>query len=303
MIDSEPDVWLVTGSSTGSGRALAEAVLERGDALVATARAAAQVGDLAARDPGRVIAARLDVTEPSSVAEAVEMSISRFGRIDRVVNCAGTGLVGSIEEASREEVESVFETNMYGPLNVVGAALPHMRARRRGHIAVVTSQGAFQGQQGCGIYCASKAAVNSICEALAMEVAPLGIRVTIIEPGLVSSNFHAHIAASQRRIPDYEATCGPLRKGVAGPQPPSAHAVGSAARAIVTAMTDPLPPLNMPLGADALHLIRSKLAFVGNELDRWDDVARTVKSDPPPSAPVEEWGQMHWPGPASVPRT
>jgi NAD(P)-dependent dehydrogenase (short-subunit alcohol dehydrogenase family) len=274
-------VWLITGSSTGMGRALAETVIGRGDVLVATARTVAQIEDLAERDGSSVRVAALDVREPRSIAEAVDGAVATFGRIDMLIHCAGAGLVGSIEESSRTEVEHVFETNMYGTLNVLDAVLPHMRTRRSGHIGIITSQGAFQGQQGCGIYCASKAAVNAICEALAAELAPLGIGVTIIEPGLVRTNFHAAILQAERRLPDYEVTCAALRTGVTEDHPPTAHDVDSAARAIVTAVTAPSPPLNMPLGADALSMIRDKLAFVAAELETWEEVALTVRPPDP----------------------
>jgi NAD(P)-dependent dehydrogenase (short-subunit alcohol dehydrogenase family) len=286
MTQQDKRVWLITGSSTGMGRALAKTVIGRGDRLVATARTVAQIEDLVERGGSSVRVAPLDVREPRTIAEAVDAAVAAFGRIDMLIHCAGAGLVGSIEESSRTEVEHVFETNMYGTLNVLDAVLPHMRARRSGHIGIITSQGAFQGQQGCGIYCASKAAVNGICEALAAELAPLGIGVTIIEPGLVRTNFHAAILQAERRLPDYEVTCAALRTGVTEDHPPTAHDVDSAARAIVTAVTAPSPPLNMPLGADALSMIRDKLAFVAAELDTWEAVALTVRPpDPVGQAP------------------
>jgi NADP-dependent 3-hydroxy acid dehydrogenase YdfG len=297
MTDSESHVWLVTGSSTGMGRALAEAIVERGDRLIATARDIARVEDLAERGGERFQAARLDVLEPASIAAAIAGGLARFGKIDTLVHCAGAGLVGSIEESSRSEIERVFETNMYGVLNTINGVLPHMRERRSGQIGVITSQGAFQGQQGCGIYCASKAATNAICEALAAEVAALGIGVTIIEPGLVATNFHSAIVQAEQRLPDYDASCGPLRRAVLEGNPPTAHDARLAADAILAALSAPRPPLNMPLGADAVNLVRHKLAFVTAELDRWEDVAVTVKGSQPLPGPGEPWNPLQWGGP------
>lgn len=291
------ETWLVVGSSTGIGRGVVDAIAASHGRVIATARRPETVADVAEAHPERALAVALDVLDPGSVDAAIEAGLERFGRIDRLVHCAGTGLVGSVEEASTAEVERVFATNMYGVLNVLDRVVPLMREQREGRLGVVTSQGAFQGQRGCGVYCASKAATNALCESLAAEVTPLGVYVTIIEPGLVDTNFHGAIAQAETRLPDYEATCGALREAVKEDPPATAHSVHSAAAAILTAMRSPHPPLNLPLGADALHLIRHKLGFVGDELDRWEEVALSVKSDTLDQVPEEDRGTLHWSGP------
>jgi NAD(P)-dependent dehydrogenase (short-subunit alcohol dehydrogenase family) len=296
-VTTAEETWLVVGSSTGIGRGVVEAIAASHGALIATARRPETVADIQAAHPDRVLAVALDVLDPASIDAAVQAGLDRFGRIDRLVHCPGAGLVGSIEEASRAEVERVFATNMYGVMNVLDRVLPLMREQRDGRLGIITSQGAFQGQRGCGIYCASKAATNALCEALAAEVTPLGVYVTIIEPGLVDTSFHGAIAQSESRLPDYEATCGALREAVTHDPPETAHSVASAAAAILTVMRSPHPPLNLPLGADAVNLIRHKLGFVADELDRWEEVSLSVKSATLDQVPEEERGTLHWSGP------
>jgi NAD(P)-dependent dehydrogenase (short-subunit alcohol dehydrogenase family) len=291
------ETWLVVGSSTGIGRGVVDAIAAGHGRVIAAARRPETVTDVQEAHPDRALAVALDVLDPSSIDAAIEAGLERFGRIDRLVHCAGTGLVGSVEEASVAEIERVFATNMYGVVNVLDRVVPLMRAQGEGRLGVITSQGAFQGQRGCGVYCASKAATNALCEALAAEVTPLGIYVTIIEPGLVATNFHGAIGQSEKRLPAYEDTCGPLREAVKEDPPDTAHSVHSAASAILTAMRSEYPPLNLPLGADALNLIRHKLGFVGAELERWEEVALSVRSDTLDQVPEEDRGTLHWSGP------
>ena len=272
-------VWLVAGASTGIGRAVAESLAVRGTRVMAAARNPVSVESLAQAYPEHVQACALDVLDDDSVRRGVDATIAAFGQIDVVLNCAGVGLAGSVEESSVEEIRRLLETNLLGAHRVIRAVLPHMRARRSGRIAVITSQGAFQGQAGCAPYCASKAAANALLEGLALELEPLGIEVTIVEPGLVATNFHGGaIHQAARRIDDYRATCDALRDAVTLPYPATAHDVDLAAAAIVTGLTRPRPPRHLALGADALAMIRAKLRSVGQELDAWETVSLQVTS-------------------------
>jgi len=173
-------VWLITGCSTGFGRALTEGLLERGEVVVATARQPKQLEELVQQYSGRILTLRLDVTQPAEIEAAVNQAMTKFERIDVLVNNAGYGVFGAVEEVSDLEVRRQFETNMYGALNVTRVVLPHLRHQRSGHILNISSSGGFVGFPGAGIYCASKFALEGWSEALAKEVSPLGIYVTIV---------------------------------------------------------------------------------------------------------------------------
>lgn len=178
-------VWLITGSSTGFGRSLTEAVLKKGDRVIATARKPEQLDDLVAKYPDTAKAVRLDVTNPQEVHNAVNAAIDAFGRIDVLINNAGYGTVGAIEEVSDEAIRRQFDTNVFGALEMMRTVLPIMRQQRSGHILNVSSVGGFVSFGATGIYCATKFALEALSEALAKKVAALGIKVTIIEPGAV----------------------------------------------------------------------------------------------------------------------
>lgn len=182
-------VWFVTGTSSGFGRALAEAVLEHGDRLIATARDTSTISDLARTYPERARVLELDVTDRDRVSVVLEEAVSSFGRLDVVVNNAGYGLRGALEEFSEEELRRQFETNVFGVLGVTRAALPHLRRQRSGHVVQMSSVGGVVSTVGGGVYAGTKFAVEGISEALAKEVAHLGIRVTIVEPGPFRTDF------------------------------------------------------------------------------------------------------------------
>lgn len=210
----ESRVWFITGTSTGFGRALAEAALERGDRVVATARDPEQVRDLEQDYPERARAVRLDVTDLDEVRDSVEAAIEAFGQIDVVVNNAGYGYLGGVEEVEEEEMRRQVEINLFGVLNVIRAALPHMRERRSGHFINISSVGGFVGVPGFGIYNATKFGVEGISEALAIETEPLGIHVTIIEPGAFRTDWAGRSLASAPEIDDYKDTVGGTREWI-----------------------------------------------------------------------------------------
>jgi len=246
-------VWLITGSSRGLGRALAEAVLESGDSLVATARNPAQLGDLAARYGERVRVVALDVTSEPAALGAITATIDAFGRLDVLVNNAGYGDVGSIEDTSVADFRAQIETNLFGVINVTKAAIPVMREQRAGHIIQFSSIGGRIGPVGRAPYAAAKWGVEGFSEVLAKELAPLGIKVTIVEPGGFRTDFAGSSTTIRSGRPEYEETVGRVarfQRDYDGKQP------GDPARAaaVVIHLTSlDSPPLRLLLGSDAMN--------------------------------------------------
>jgi NAD(P)-dependent dehydrogenase (short-subunit alcohol dehydrogenase family) len=271
-------IWFVTGASRGFGRQLSELVLERGDAVVATARDPSRLAaELGPRE--RLLTVALDVTDPDAANAAVAGALARFGRIDVLVNNAGRGLIGAVEEASEAEVQAVFENNVFGTLAVTRAALPSMRERRSGTIVNVSSVGGMASRSGGGIYAGTKFAIEGISEALRAELAPLGIRVVIVEPGAFRTDFHdpGSIHFSRRVIDDYASTAGEFRALAESTNHRQRGDPRKAAAAMIAAATAADPPQRLVLGADALARIAAKLDQVRSDLDAWREV--TVSTD------------------------
>lgn len=270
-------VWLITGSSSGLGRALAEVALERGERVVATARDPQTVTDLVERHGGRAIAARLDVTDPDQARAAVDACVSAFGRIDVVVNNAGFGLFGALEELSDQELRREFDTNVFGAVNVTRAALPQLRAQRSGHIVQISSlEGVAPAVAGESAYAGAKFAAEGLTEALAKDVAHLGIRVTIIEPGPLRTDFASGAVARPPQSDDYVESVGKALswfEGIAGRQPNDPHRV---AAAIVEVVGSAEPPLRLVLGEEAVTAIRAKLDTQRQELDAWEPLSAST---------------------------
>ncbi|MFI9388158.1 oxidoreductase [Kutzneria sp. NPDC052558] len=272
--DIQDQVWLVTGASVGFGRTLAETVLARGGRVVATARDLDAVKDLAEREPERVLAVRLDVTDPASVRAAVDATVARFGRIDVLMNNAGHGLVGALEELSEQQIHAVMATNVFGAMAVTRAVLPHMRARRQGRIVQMSSVGGVVGNPGHAIYATSKFALEGMSEALAGEVAPLGIRVLIVEPGPFRTEFAGRSMAFAEPIDDYRDTpAGTLRTRFREQDGRQPNDPAQAAAIIVDLANDDSAPLRIPLGPEAVGRIREKLQRQLDDLARWESVA------------------------------
>lgn len=272
--------WFITGCSTGFGRILAEEVLEAGDNVVATARKVEQVADLEQRYPKQALALKLDVTKQDDVDAAVVETLKRFRRVDVLVNNAGYGIAGAIEEVSEAELEPMYETNVFGLLRVTRAFLPQLRKQRSGHILNVSSIGGVTAGPGWGLYQGTKFAVEGLSEALAQEVAPLGIRVTIIEPGPFRTDFlgRSGVEAS-KRIPDYDTTAGNARRYMVeqdGKQPGDPL---KAVQAMMKVVDSPNPPLRLLLGAGALKRVRAKIDSWQRELAAWEET--TVGADFP----------------------
>lgn len=263
-------VWFITGTSTGFGRALAEEALERGDRVVATARDPEQVRDLEQEYPERARAMRLDVTDLDEARDSIEAAIGAFGQIDIVVNNAGYGLLGAVEEVSEEDMRRQVEVNLFGVLNVTRAVLPHMRERQSGHFINISSVGGFVGVPGFGIYNATKFGVEGVSEGLALEAAPLGIHVTIVEPGAFRTDWAGRSLTRAGQIEDYNETVGGAREYIESENGNQAGDPVLAARAMIAAVEADEPPLRLPLGQDSLDQIREKLDQVRQETDTWE---------------------------------
>ncbi len=273
-------VWLITGSSTGFGRSLTEAVLKKGDRVIATARKPEQLDDLVTKYPDKAKAVRLDVTNPQEVHDAVDAAIDAFGRIDVLVNNAGYGTVGAIEEVSDEAIRRQFDTNVFGALEMMRTVLPIMRQQHSGHILNVSSVGGFASFGATGIYCATKFALEALSEALAKEVATLGIKVTIIEPGAFRTDFNGRsLSAPEQLIEDYAPISSTYLKWLEdmdGKQPGDPD---KAAVAMIQVVESDNPPLRLALGADAVAVIEEKLKSVKVELDTWKEVSVNTAFD------------------------
>lgn len=268
MTTQSKKVWFITGSSTGFGRLLAEQLLNNGETVAATARKPEQLVDLAEQYPSQVITLPLDVTKPEQVRDAVNHTISTFGQIDVLVNNAGYGMMGAIEEVTDAEVRKQYETNVFGALDVMRAVLPHMRRQRSGHILNLSSVGGMVSFPGAGIYCSTKFAIEALSEALAKEVAPLGIKITIVEPGAFRTNFNgSSLSTTENLIDDYDEAIGGFRewvRDVDGEQPGDPT---KAVEAMIQAVANEESTLRLPLGADAISAIETKLTTVQADVD------------------------------------
>lgn len=267
-------VWLITGSSTGLGRALAQAVLERGYHLVATARQPEQLKELSDRYPDRVTTIALDVTNAQSIQQAVEAALNAYNRIDVLVNNAGYGTVGAIEEVNDEDIRRQFDTNLFGAINVIRAVLPTLREQRSGHILNISSANGISAFAGVGIYSATKFALEAISEALAQEVKPLGIKVTIIEPGSSRTNFSSRaLSTLSHQINDYAQTSGKIVQRLQERDGKQPNDPAKAAAAMLQVVESDNPPLRLALGEDSVNLITQKLESMKAELEAWKDVS------------------------------
>lgn len=271
--------WLITGVSTGLGRALAEAVLARGEHVIGTLRKKDQLAQFEALAPGRAIGVLLDITDREHVHGSVTRAIEAAGGIDVVVNNAGYGLSGAAEEVSDSEIRSQMETNFFGLVTVTQAALPFMRAQKRGHVVNISSVAGYQGILGMSIYSASKFAVEGFSEGLAAEAGHLGIKVTIVEPGAFRTQWASSgaIVRSARVIEDYATTAGKVRAGLAQMDGHQENDPAKGAIAIIAAVDSESPPLRLPLGPDSVQYLRHKLASMSAELAKWEAVASATR--------------------------
>jgi NAD(P)-dependent dehydrogenase (short-subunit alcohol dehydrogenase family) len=272
--------WLITGCSTGLGRALAEAVIGAGHNAVVTARDVAKVADLADTTARRVLPVALDVTKPDEVTAAVQRADERFGGIDVLVNNAGYGYRAAVEEGDDAEVRTLFETHFFGAVAMIKAVLPDMRARRRGAIVNISSIGATVTPVGSGYYSAAKAAIEGMSGALRGELAPLGISVTVVEPGAFRTDFAGRsLVQSATVIDDYAGTAGQRRKENDTMDGSQAGDPTKAASAIIAAVESNEPPGFLLLGPDALALYRYVAETRAEEIAKWEQVTSGTNLD------------------------
>jgi NAD(P)-dependent dehydrogenase (short-subunit alcohol dehydrogenase family) len=266
--------WLITGCSSGIGRALCERVLARGERVVATARNERTLAEFTTRFPDNALALRLDVTNASAVKQVVQDAIARTGGIDVLVNNAGFGTVGALEETDETAVKESFDTNVYGPYRMTRAILPHMRKRGSGHILNVSSMTGFAGVPGFCFYSATKFALEGMSEALAQEVAPFGIKVTIVEPGPFRTDFRKDGSLySAPALDAYASTIGKFRQMLTDTDGKQPGDPARAADAMIAVVDAEKPPLRLPLGENCVGMVRKKLSHVSTELEQWLDLS------------------------------
>jgi len=263
-------VWFITGCSSGLGRALAEHVLGHGEHAAVTARNPA---DLKGFSSENALPLSLDVTHPAQIRDAVERAQRSFGRIDVLVNNAGYGYLAAVEEGEDREVRAMFDANFFGVVEMIKRVLPGMRARRSGHIVNISSIGGLVAGAAAGYYNATKFAVEGLSEALAKEVEPLGIRVTLIEPGPFRTDWAGRsLKQTAAPLEDYTGTAGARRALIAGNSGKQPGDPARAAAAIVRIVESPSPPLRVLLGRPALDLARAKLGAMTQSIAQWEAV-------------------------------
>lgn len=267
--------WLITGVSRGLGRALAQAALNRGDTVIGTMR-----GGAANLDAGtdRLHVLQLDIANKAAVGTAVARAFELGGRIDVIVNNAGYGLLGAVEEATDAEVEHLFEVNVFGPLRLIRAALPRLRTQGSGHIVNITSIAGRAPMASSGVYAAAKSAMEGLSQSLAQELAPLGIKVTAVAPGGFRTDFLSDHSI-RRTAGVANAYADTVGKAIAHLDEIAGKQIGDPARAaaaILATVDAATPPLHLLLGSDALRRARDKVDAVIEEMDRWEDVTRST---------------------------
>lgn len=275
MSRPSPRTWLVTGASRGLGRAFAEVALEAGDSVVATARRPEQLDDLVSAHPDTALALALDVTDRAAVDRVVGEASAFTGRLDVLVNNAGYGLSGAVEEASEQEVRDQFEVNVFGALWCTQAVLPVMRAQGAGHLFQISSIGGVAGFLNTGIYHASKWALEGFSESLAQEVAGFGIGVTIVEPGPFRTDWNGDSMTRATPLPAYDEVLAARREAMSGSQARTqAGDPRKAAQALLTVLDSSQPPRRLLLGALAADVGPATYGQRLEEWAAWDHVAR-----------------------------
>lgn len=269
-------VWLVTGCSKGLGRAIAQEALKAGYRVVVTARRVEDVADIVQEHEDAALALPLDVTRSDQLAAAVKAAEERFGTVDVLVNNAGYGYLGAIEEGEDADVRALFETDLFAPVNLIKAVLPGMRSRRHGHIVNISSIGGLVTYPGVGWYHMVKFGVEAMSDTLAKEVGPLGIGVTVVAPGAFRTNFRGPESIKQSAIviDDYADTAGKSRAGTQAGHGKQQGDPVLGARAIITAVEAEKPPVHLLIGGDALDQLRTKLDEMRRETDAWEAVTR-----------------------------
>ena len=266
-------VWLITGCSKGLGQALARQALASGYRVVATARRLSDLDDLVAEHADAALAVALDVTDPGQIKVAVAAAEKRFGRIDVLVNNAGYGYFAAIEEGEDADVRAMFEADVFGPVNLIKAVLPGMRAYRRGHIVNISSVGGYVTFPAVGYYHMAKFALEGLSDTLAKELAPFGIGATVVAPGAFRTDFRGPSGKqSAIRIDDYADTAGVARDKVLAGHGTQRGDPMRGARAIITAVEADRPPVHLIIGGDGLDQVRQKITDLQSDFDTWEEL-------------------------------
>lgn len=274
MKTTQPLVWFITGTSSGFGLELVRAALERGDRVVATSRDPEKVEAIFPNCSDRLLTLRVNLHSVSEMEEAVAVAIATFGKIDILINNAGYGLIGAIEETSEKEILELFQINLFALIRMTRAVLPHFRKNRSGHIVNISSMWGLTAAAGAGIYNATKFAMEGLSQALVQEVKPLGINVTIVEPGGFRTDFlkESSIHFSSHLIDDYAETSGLLRAWAKAAHHTQRGDVKLGAEAIINAVTSERPPLHLLLGRDAYESAMQHLDEQRREFEAWCEV-------------------------------
>ena len=281
---TEKPVWFITGCSTGFGRELVTLLLRQGYRVVATARDVTKISSLVEGHADQALALALDVTDADAIGHAVKQAEQKFGRIDVLVNNAGYGYFGALEEGEDAQVRTMFDTNVFGLIDMTKAVLPGMRARHSGFVVNLSSIGGLVSFPGTGYYTATKHAVEALSEALSQEAAPLGIKVLIVEPGPFRTDFAGRsINMSKTIIADYDSTAGERRRQTDARNGRQQGDPVRAAQAIIDVVNAPNPPLRLLLGKPALETARAKLEKLRTDFDAWEDT--TLGADFPGEHP------------------
>lgn len=272
---NDKKIWLITGVSRGLGKALAQAVLDQGDIVIGTTRSGK--ADLSG-DANSLKLFELELTEPAQIKQTVEAAYQLHGRLDVIVNNAGYGLLGALEETSDEDIQRVFDVNFFGVVHLIQAVLPYLRQQRSGHLVNLSSIAGLAPMAGSSLYAAAKSAVEGVSQALAQEVEPLGIKVTLVEPGAFRTDFLSDhsIVNSHTKIADYQPTSGKAVQHLADIAGKQLGDPNLGAQAIIKAVESEDPPLHLVLGSDAVKRTRAKIEAMTKNLEAWEAVSKST---------------------------
>lgn len=286
-------VWFITGSSKGLGKSLVEAVLLKGDYVVATARNLQQLNDLAEKYPEQLLTLELDVQNKEQIYSTIEEAIKHFGRIDVLVNNAGFGITGAAEAFTNEQVRSQLEVNLYAPIEVTRAVLPCMRKQRSGNILQISSIGGRVGNAGLSIYQAAKFGLAGFSESLSKEVAPLGIKVTSIEPGGFRTDWAGPSMSFAKDIEGYETTVGGVKEHLTSGKFVPMGDPAKAAKVMIDIVNHENPPLHLVLGSEAAAILRATDEKRKEEFEKWLDVSVSTDHDDAVNIFETEYGKQY----------
>lgn len=272
-------VWFITGSSRGLGRSLTEAVLAKGDNVAATARRPGQLDELLRKYPDQMLPVQLDVTDEEAIFAAVKKTVEHFGRLDVVVNNAGFGVIGAAEAFTKEQVNSQLETNLYGPIAVTRAVLPYLRKQRSGHILQISSIGGRIGNAGLSIYQAAKFGLGGFTESVAKEIAPLGIKMTVIEPGGFRTDWGGASMSFAEKVEGYEATVDRMADYVKSGSYQPMGDPDKAAKVMIDLIDNPETPLHLVLGSESIGLLEKADELRKAELEKWKSLSLSTDHD------------------------